>query len=398
MNKKSKNIDNSDKILSQNIIYLQELNKDMEKEFYSKESISINQKLLLEIIFNLLNSQVTLLFQLSKINSSISKKKINNSHLVDHILSFNKDLMSKHIQKIISFINDYKNPKQNNINKKKLNSSFLIRSSYKIPNKNKIYLKNNNTLIIDNNLSKDYFENCKTEQNECIDFEKNIIHHSLKDNDNIDRNKCNKKSMKTNDTDNCRLNSKLINYIKCSNNTNPTNLKKIIKRGQSSMEINISKKEVIESLNDYSNYNTSKEENPVRKVKNIIINAKRNSSVKKERNRKKEDLDIINISNNYEKILHNKILNKKRDNFHKQNPTDVSDLEYKNIYNEIEPSLKDNDINTKNNNTINDKNISFYDNSSNKKTKNNRESIQLLHIGMKNIKNKLIYNKLHKKE
>ena len=122
MNKKIKNIDNSDKISSQNIIYLQELNKDIEKEFYSKESISINQKLLLEIIFNLLNSQVTLLFQLSKINSSISKKKINNSHLVDHILSFNKDLMSKHIQKIISFINDYKNPKQNNINKKKLNT------------------------------------------------------------------------------------------------------------------------------------------------------------------------------------------------------------------------------------------------------------------------------------
>ena len=151
------------------------------------------------------------------------------------------------------------------------------------------------------------------------------------------------------------------------------------------MEINISKKEVIESLNDYSNCNTSKEENPVRKVKNIIINAKRNSSVKKERNRKKEDLDIINISNNYEKILHNKILNKKRDNFHKQNPTDVNDLEYKNteIINNQENEIDAKYINIKKENkNLKDKKIIFgkIENEKNDISSNIKESIIKLNV------------------
>ena len=171
MSKVEKYSEIPEKISSHNIFLLQDLDKELEKEWHSKESKNVYQQFLLQTIFNLLNSQITLIFQLSKLNIDTTGKS-SDSHLIQHILTFNKDYMSKQIQKIISFINNNKIPKKSNISKKISNNSFLNNTSNKIPTKNKLQIKHNKNItidnIIDNNLTKQIIGNCKTEQNENI--------------------------------------------------------------------------------------------------------------------------------------------------------------------------------------------------------------------------------------
>ena len=64
---KNKNNDIPEKISSHNLLILQELNKELENEYVSKESKKKPEILLLQIIFNLLNSQISLIYQISKL-------------------------------------------------------------------------------------------------------------------------------------------------------------------------------------------------------------------------------------------------------------------------------------------------------------------------------------------
>ena len=97
MNIKAKDNEIPDKILSQNLFLLQDLNKELETELKTKEAKTASQKLLIQSIFNILNSQITLIFQLSKVSNS-SYQKSNNSNLIEHLISFNKETMMKQIQ------------------------------------------------------------------------------------------------------------------------------------------------------------------------------------------------------------------------------------------------------------------------------------------------------------
>ena len=63
MSKVAKYIEIPEKISSHNIFLLQDLDKELEKEWHSKESKNVYQQFLLQTIFNLLNSQITLIFQ-----------------------------------------------------------------------------------------------------------------------------------------------------------------------------------------------------------------------------------------------------------------------------------------------------------------------------------------------
>ena len=384
MSNKIKPTEIPDKISSHNIFLLQKLNKELENECIIKESKNNSLKLLIEILFNLLNSQITLIFQLSKINNSISSKRqfSNNSHLIEHMLSFNKDIMLKQIQKIISFIKDFKS-KSNITNKKELNNSILNHTSYKISIKN--FLKNNNkTIIIDDNnyLSKYYNGRCNTEQNENKENKKIFITDSFIDN-NLNDNIYNKKSIRPLGT-NKKMNIKLLNYDKNKNNNKPKNLK-VLKNENSFLELN-------KELKEENIYFNTEEENPVRKVKNIIVNAKRNSSMN--RNRTREDFTLKDLSRDNNKILN---ANEKVYKIHKQNSSDFNPYRHKNIYNEIINSLNDMKSKKKSKNLANnDIKINNYGNSNNKNQTKTRESMQLLHDGMKNIKNKLISKKLQK--
>ena len=112
------------------------------------------------------------------------------------------------------------------------------------------------------------------------------------------------------------------------------------------------------------------------------------------RNRTREDFTLNDLSRHNNKILN---ANEKVYKIHKQNSSDFNPYRHKNIYNEIINSLNDMKSKKKFKNIANnDIKISHYGNINNKNHTKTRESMQLLHDGMKNIKNKLISKKLQK--
>jgi len=417
MNIKAKDNEIPEKILSQNIFLLQELNKEIEIELKTKEAKTASQKLLIQSIFNVLNSQISLIFQLTKVNNS-SYQKSNNSNLIGHIISFNKDIMMKQIQKIISLVSDNNNDFRKNLTikngdisnkvhnkiKKQLNKSFLTNTSYKINNKNKLDAKSNKTVLIDDDLSQDDY----TTQNDNIENNRSYLLNSSMDKRICKKISSKKYTRKNENKNSNNLNTNLVKYIRNKNkyinknNTQDKNISNLKKR------ISLSK---IDKNENESSDDINEEENPVRKVKNIIINAKRNASMNKDRNRTKENLDVNSINNNksYTKInngirdssKHNSLVsNDKNKKIHKLNSSGINYRRYKNMHDDSSDSISNLKIKTTNTNKNNtqEKSINFYGNISARIVQKDRESRQLLHDGMKNIKNRLIYNKLHKKE
>lgn len=417
MNIKAKDNEIPEKILSQNIFLLQEFNKDIENELKTKDAKTASQKLLIQSIFSVLNSQISLIFQLSKVNNS-SYQKSNNSNLIGHIISFNKDIMMKQIQKIISLVSDNNYDFRKNLTikngdisnkvhnkiKKQLNKSFLTNTSYKINNKNKLDAKSNKTVLIDDDLSQDDY----TTQNDNIENNRSYLLNSSMDKRICKKISSKKYTRKNENKNSNNLNTNLVKYIRNKNkyinknNTQDKNINNLKKR------ISLSK---IDKNDNESSDDINEEENPVRKVKNIIINAKRNASMNKDRNRTKENLDVNSINNNksYTKInngirdssKHNSLVsNEKNKKIHKLNSSGINYRRYKNMHDDSSDSISNLKIKTTNTNKNNtqEKSINFYGNISARIVQKDRESRQLLHDGMKNIKNRLIYNKLHKKE
>ena len=403
MNDKIKLNEIPQKILSQNIFILQDFNKELENECISKDTKNISNKFLIQTLFNLLNSQIALIFQLSKINNSMPSQ--NSNDLVEHILSFNKDIMMKQIQKIISSTNNDNNNfikpltgrktdlhnkkmKNNNIYKKELNKSFLTNTSLKISNKSKFKIKNYKAIMLDTTSSQDLTGYCMTHPNDNKENDKNDISYSLRENI-TNKNSSIKKSSKIRTIDNNNpLNSKIISFIKNKNKCIYKNrIKNINKLGNNDFSLSYIVHKGNEENEKVNDNNNNEEENPVRKVKNIIINAKKNSSLNKDRYKYDTQRNKINNEND------NKIQN--------INSTSVNTSRYKKLYKVIVDSF--NEIKPKKNNNItsHDKSISSYGNISfrvKKEREKDRESMQLLHDGMINIKNKLIYKKIHQKD
>ena len=393
-----------EKIFSKNIFIIQDFNKEFEKEYFLKESNNICHKFLVKTIFNLLNTQIMLIFQLSKLSVSINSN--NSNDMVEHILSFNRDIMSRQIQKIISLSNNYskssikplantktdmqnKKPKNNSLNKRELNKSFLTNASVNNPNKYKKKIKIYKNLTTDS--SYDLTGNCLTQTN---DFKVNLKSetlHSLRGNNN---NAPTQKVMKT-INNSSQINSRLISFIKnkkINKDDKKINKKKINKLIKNDLTLSLlekNDKEYKEKVNEDNEIN-NEEENPVRKVKNIIINAKKCSSLSKER----FNGTIINNS------LRKRIKNENDNKNHNPNSSNSNlNDRHKNLYyctntesfHEIKNKKKNDNIFTHDKSISCNANISF-------RVQKDRETMQLLHDGMKNIKNKLNYNKLHQKD
>jgi hypothetical protein len=395
-----------EKIFSKNIFIIQDFNKEFEKEYFLKESYNISHKFLVKTIFNLLNTQIMLIFQLSKLSVSINSNNAND--LVGHILSFNRDIMSRQIQKIISLSNNYSNSnikplsnaktdmqnkklKNNSQTKRELNKSFLTNASLINPNKYKKKIYKNLTT----DSSYDLAGNCLTQTNDFKENLKSETLHSLRGKNYIAPTQ---KVMKT-INNSSQINSRLISFIKNKNynknkskddnKSNKKKLNKLIKNDLSLSLLEKNEKEYKEKVNE-DNETNNEEENPVRKVKNIIINAKKYSSLNKER------FNGTIISGSLRKRIKNENDNKNH-NLNSSN-SNLNDR-YKNLYyctntesfDEIKNKKKNDNIFTHDKSVSCNANISF-------RVQKDRETMQLLHDGMKNIKNKLNYNKLHQKD
>ena len=335
--------ENSTALNTNVIVIVSDLLRVLENEWYSKLKENLLYTNMAHNIFSLLNYQITLIQQLSEYNieTYISKE-------IEPIISFNKNIISKKIEKIIYFNdneikrryistayntqNTFYNKKNINNKAKKLNVNTSHQNLYYkqiIPNNEKKY-----SLTKVNDNSRNYLEN----------FEEN--NNSL--NYLLDEKSTSEKYLNT-------FNS---NFYGTNNNTNNT--------FNNDYSINLIQKNGKEFC-----------ENPVRKVKNIIINAKQKNC--------QSSSSSLNKIINKEGIL--KILPEHPNTFYASPINSLYQFKYD----------KDNylsDVSSINNlNTIKCHNIQDLENNEKLilkvETIKDRGTKEILHDGMKNIKKRL---------
>ena len=312
-----KNINDISIFMNSNYIQMaSDLIRELEKEWYTKLSFEKYLKNLAQNIFSLLNYEITVIQQLSEISFDTS---------IEPILLFNKNVISKKVERILYF-NEY-------LGENKVNSSTLKNSFYKVSNEQSI---------------KEYEKTAKN-------FYKKL---------NTDESK----------------NYQILTSNKSRKIFNTNNGQRLTEEKESPRKHIISFKDENIKANNTFTKNKSVNlfqknvrgvfENPVRKVKNIIINAKqkRNSgSLDKYRKHNSKNKNGINVK--------------------------------------IFPGLKKNKINLSSNNIFytesnesskkslkNSKNQDFEENGNfiiKVETVKDRETKQILQDGMKNIKQKL---------
>ena len=327
---------NSNRIFNYCINLVSSSIKELENSWYQKEIIKDNLKKLIQSLFSLLNNQIIFIEQISKYDIYSKDQHKKNYLLVQQIITINKTLINKNIQKIISLKCGKENDNQNNLStSQEINKNITLdlknRTTYplnlSINNKNyDEVINSDNTVIYRNNLITNdnshhkIFLNQITQKNKVpIDLKKKF-HNS---------NSCKELNLQINNSNNSGLeNESLFSTI---NNNSQRSLFSMSPRN-SSLPNNLFYKE---KKNDF----ILMDDNPVRKVKNIIINAKISNSFFNEipsspKNRKKNENYCENIkSNDLKKLINNSI---KVNKTIFKNRIEISDWDkYKNKQNSI---------------------------------------------------------------
>ena len=297
--------------------------KESENEWMNKVNNNDLKKNIVQSLFSLLNYEILIIQQISKYYKLyINNLDKDNNKLINQIISLNKDLMNKKIKAIINeSLYSNNNNETNLINYKKLkyngNQKYDIKTIYINMENNKELQKDStfndaqfNCIKNNNNLNRNFsFENKRNnlkeknmEENKDNSLISNInFNNTLKNNNKINSNdiKNNKDNSKK-----PKLSNTISNFDKLNILYSPYQRKKIIESPKDNkIKIKLADKYVKNNIenNDYAtisnisrqskinfsqtqstfnfrkkeNANTiSVEENPVRKVKNIIINAK----------------------------------------------------------------------------------------------------------------------------
>jgi len=280
-----------------NIALIYDILKELEKEWDNKNIYNERDKSKIHSLFSLLYFELNFFQQIYKINILNQVNKNQNDPLFNNIINYNKEMLSKKIEQFLLITNDrnldlYNNYIQctynnNDNNIKKIISKFNNKSSC-LKTKYKNFIKNtknlNNTeLNKKNNINKNkmnskglyesiYKNNILNKSGtKIISNKKKVINNRNNSLDKI-------KTVKSNN----EIKSIILDRIKYSKNVNQENnkyLKKDKKNktinnfNKKSNEIKINKSKENFSNNDISLFSScdEKENNPIRKVKNIII-------------------------------------------------------------------------------------------------------------------------------
>jgi len=309
------------------------INKELEEDFNKNYSFNINilnediDKTIIASIFSLLNFQITIINQLTELNSQMSDKTDN---ILQKLISFTKELLYQKIKQILMF-------NHNNIIYKNYidNSSSLKINNDKTKRKKKQIINLNNKNFIDDGTSIDNTNKSKI-INKTLDVELNSINFDFKKNNidiyskkcltklkiqtpikynediNINNikniNKSNiirRKNIKINKNKNKKINDTVSrnynksNFSEKKSLTQTRNDKESLKNGKYSNKY-IKKKTLDSILLKINDKEKEKEDiNPITKVKNIIKNIKLNSSLSSERTK------IIEKHNNFYSLTNN---------------------------------------------------------------------------------------------
>ena len=137
------------------------INKELEKELYSKlydekeDFLKDNiNKTIINSIFSLLNFQITLISQLTELNSKFSKKsEINQQKIIEKLVNFTKELLYQKIKQIVILYHNniiYKNYIDNSSLLKINNDKYTKKKNLFNLNESNIFINNNNSLEINN--------------------------------------------------------------------------------------------------------------------------------------------------------------------------------------------------------------------------------------------------------
>lgn len=146
MSEKGDMIQNNPYLKSLEVII--KINKELEEEFNfaNKEINNDIDRSMISSIFSLLDFQITLINQLSELNSQISEKTEINQKIMEKLTNFSKELLYQKIKQILMF-------NHNNIIYKNYidNSSSLKINNDKIHKKKKKIINLNSKNILENN-------------------------------------------------------------------------------------------------------------------------------------------------------------------------------------------------------------------------------------------------------
>ena len=311
--------------------------KELEDSWIKKFIDNDIQKDLIQSLFSLLNYEIIFIQQVSKYyDLYTNNQQEKNYSMVQQIITLNKMLINKSIQKIISLKFVKRNNSQGNIfHRQEIHEKINFDSKNKrlYPLNLSMYNKNfdeminsNNTVIYRNNI-----------------ITNNSNHHKIFLNQMSQRNKI------PTDLKNKFYNSKScknLNFgFNSSNNISleNENLYKTLKKNSQRLTLSLSPKKFHLSNSLFNRKKKNDlifvDDNPVRKVKNIIINAKISNSFFNEvmaskKNKQKDGNNCENLKkNDLEKSINNSIKVNKVIN---KNKIDIIDWEkYKNEHNNI---------------------------------------------------------------
>ena len=394
INNKQKLKDKGEKLFPNCVIVVLNLIKDLENEWLdkTKNNKNIFKSNILKNIFSLLKNQILLFQQISDITFD-NCMKID----IDNFINLSKTKISQKIEQILKIINE--------ANEIKLSSSDLINNTNNEINNNSNYNSNNNI---------NYIYKKNSDKNHFFKFKKNA---------SLDLESCSnsKKSKLISKTENNNKgNNIIIKTFSNSRNNIKTNNPNLLNKKSFNCNNNIINK-CLSSSSDNQTYNENNYckkrsvddifENPITKIKNIIIKAKKDKNISLSVDFK----PINNLNNNNNNITNsnangNKYCKKNYGsiNCSTANITNNNSRNYETINNDsiskigIKKTFFKN-INFKNikidnlKNNINEHNKSNknQDDDKNKKIiikvgkKKDRETKQILYDGMKKIKNKL---------
>ena len=409
--------------------------KELENEWNSKLNNNNSKKKIIKSLFSILNFQILLIQQISKYyNLYIYNSDEDNINIIKQIINLNKDLINKKIGNIININIIMKEKEKENkeiINEEKI-FNYKI-SKYKKDLKNEIIIKGNkktNEKSFKRNIIKNYkkkilnknnnnkikkveYNTNNISSNKSIFSEKKYIDlKKLSSNQNLKRTMSEKKE-KLNGTPNCRkifeesekIKINLANKFPKNNdyNDNYTTLSNLRRHSKNSLYNNLC---LTQSTFNYkkaeNTYTIPVEENPVRKVKNIILNAK-NSLLLIKTNNTPTNMNIFNrnryttFDNNNRRYLLSEEINKGYNSNNKKLNKNISfNGLSKKLYDKNKQSNKEILRSMSNMEFFNNekyinynKNVDYKYNNNKKIVNKERKCIQILKDGMKKIEKRI---------
>ena len=285
--------------------------KELEDFWYQKEKYKDNHKALIQSLFSLLNYEILFIQQITKYYDLYTKDQHKNNYsMVHQIITINKTLINQNIQKIISLKFIKKCNTQNNIfmnqeMREKMTIDLKNKSFYPLnlsmTNKNTGEIINNkNTIIYRNNINNNENKLHRIFLNQMT--QKNKTPNDLK-----------KKFNSSKSSKNLNMNYDNINNIVLENENL---LNKInIDSQRTTFSLSPKNRRILNKIpyNEKKNDFTIIDDNPVRKVRNIIINAKISNSffsgvVASSKSKQKDENDCENFKNSeLKKLINNSI-------------------------------------------------------------------------------------------